>query len=145
MTFDHQHHDNAASGPRPTLRSVARKLLRGIALPAAALSLALGAGHATAASADSSGCDTFHNVCISVTGDAGQTVTISGGAQSSAFQGTMTVTGPNGLNETTPDQYFDPYGDWYTWTVNAAPTGEYCVSGYSNDDSNQGMACEQVY
>jgi hypothetical protein len=126
-----------SSSPR---RALARLGILAALLPTTAAGLMVAA---PAASADASGCDTFHNVCIAVTGDTGSEVQITATPNGSGFSGMFTATGP-GYSSTSPDQYWDPNTGSYTCTVYNAPGGEYCVSGYSDNNTNEGMACETV-
>jgi hypothetical protein len=109
-------------------------------IPTAAAGLMVAA---PAANADSYGCDSAHNVCISVAGGAGGDVTIAASPNGGDFAGTFTVTGPGGYSQSSPDQYWHAE-DTTSWTVHGAAAGEYCVSGYSDGGANQGMACEKV-
>jgi hypothetical protein len=124
-----------------SLRMTRLKLLAVLVTSAALAPAALVA--APSASADSSGCDYFHNVCIHASGGAGGTVTIAGSPYGSDFTGTFTVTGPGGYSATSPDQTWTTNDTWPAVISNAAG-GEYCVSGYSDDGNNQGMACESI-
>jgi hypothetical protein len=121
-------------------RTLARVGVIAAIVPAAAAGLMVAS---PAANANSSGCDNFHNVCISVAGGAGGDVTIAASPNGSDFSGTFTVSGPSGFSQSSPGQYWHA-ADTTSWTVHGAAAGEYCVSGYSDGGANQGMACETV-
>ena len=127
-------------------RRRAAKLAAIAALVPAAGGAALAA--APAVQAASPDCSTsYENACISVNGSSdGNPVTFSGNADASAFQGTLTLAGPDGsVLAATPDQVFDPAGAPYRWTLPSAAPGTYCVTGTANDGTDEGTVCTQVY
>jgi hypothetical protein len=120
-------------------RTLARLGVIAAVIPAAAAGLMVAA---PGANASATGCDNFHNVCISVDGHTGGDVTITAFPKSGGFTGTFTASGPNGYRQTSATRSWSA-ADTTSWTVHAAAGGEYCVSGYG-DGTNQGMACETV-
>ena len=91
---------------------------------------------------EAEGCSS--NICLQVSGSAGSTVQVIGWAKSTTYTGTLTLTGPGGLDRQESGTWLKNKDNDYIWNVGSAPSGQYCVSGYSTSGTHEGTACETV-
>ena len=89
----------------------------------------------------SSGCS--GDVCISLTTPSGGKVTVRIWAYNTTFYGYFLLTGPDGLDKTSPDNTNHAGGAGHSWTVSAV-VGRYCGSAVSTSEGYLGTACENV-
>jgi hypothetical protein len=88
-----------------------------------------------------SGCSI--NMCMYLSTQASGTVYVSGWVETSGFTGTFQLTGPDGLNLTSPSEYRAPGVGW-RWNNVPAVVGRYCITGYSIYSGGQGEVCENI-
>ena len=88
-----------------------------------------------------SGCSV--NTCMYLSTPASGTVYVSGRVDTSGFTGTFQLTGPGGLNVTSPTAYRAP-GVGVRWNNVPAVVGRYCITGYSIYSGGQGEVCENI-
>ncbi|MEU7476551.1 hypothetical protein AB0A63_11255 [Lentzea sp. NPDC042327] len=106
---------------------------------AAAAAVVLGAVPAHAAAQGCSG-----NVCIFLGGNAGGTALVQGWARNTTFIGSLTLTGPGGLNWSQTGTWTGGKGNWADYSLQNAWSGTYCVTGVSNSTGYQGTACKTL-